>query len=151
MSQSQPKSTREHEYPQRDINCTIKISEDINTEELGTPKIEWDAGHTPTQTEIDEAAVRAARSPYSVLYGRKEAAYQRLKAEFGSYNSGRVVAGECTAEELGAFLDSTEAQSVFQSLRALNFPAAAAKIAAMTEPLATEAFKAHWIAKVSAE
>lgn len=83
---------------------------------------------------------------------------QKMAKELGkkltnleSNNGGRVARGECTAAEMGAFLDSQEAQSVFASLRALNFTGAIAKIEAMTEPLATDAFKTYWVNKVSAE
>lgn len=148
-----PRSVTILEYPQKDLGCTITIEEELspNPGTLGTPEIFWDAGKTPTLAELNEANARAVSIPYAVAYSRREAAYQRLKAEFGAYNGGRVAAGECTAAEMGAFLDSAEAQSVFQSLRALNFAGAITKINAMTETLATQAFKDHWAAKVGAE
>lgn len=147
------RSVRTLEYPQGDLGCTITIEEEISPTPgtLGTPQVQWDAGKTPTQEETDEAASRAARIPMAVIYGRRELAYQRLKSEFGAYNAARVISGECTSAEMGAFLDSSEAQGVFQSLRALNFPGAIIKINAMTETLATAEFKAHWVAKVTAE
>ena len=144
-------SIKLHEFPQGDLGCKITVEENINTGALSSPAIYWNAGKSPTEAEETEAAARAARTQDSVYYQRRGYAYDRLRAEFSSYNKARVVAQECTPAEMNTWLDTEESQGVFASMRTLNFSAAITKINAMVDPLATTEFKSFWTAKLTAE
>lgn len=105
-----------------------------------------------TLEEYDAAvSAQAASAPYTAKGERMEAARQRLIGEFRAYNGGRIASGEVTAEQVREFRKSTQAKEVLDSLRALDFLGAIDEINAMTEDLATQAFKDHWVAKITAE
>lgn len=112
--------------------------------DAGGPQLELREEYSPQ--EVDQAERDRQR------FERRALAHNRLSAEFGAWNLGRVRRGEFTPLEIDAWLSSTPIRTILDKLRLYSFEVALALIAAL--PLGgptTAEFKSTWSAKLEAE
>lgn len=96
--------------------------------------------YAPSQAELDK-----------LRFEKRAIDHERLSAEFGAWNLGRIRSGECTPGEIDEWLESTEISKILAQLRRYSFELAISSIEALplVGPTTTE-FKAVWTAKLEA-
>lgn len=96
--------------------------------------------YRPTQSQLDQ-----------LRFERRSSEHERLSAEFGAWNLGRVRSGEFTPQEIDEWLDSPPITKILAQLRRYSFEMAISSIQSL--PISgptTQEFKDVWIPKLEA-